>query len=234
MNPRNVSYLTGSTVASVGDGLNHFHPYTALSKQRSVFDTYLLGYADLPVASGRAFDNCASPGTYPNNGAARVNCGVAPFTSATTRIQPGFVVGTRFGTEIVAYQSNQAGSFEKMTFDLSAIIDYHSGARTYTQVSDLLQALTAQGDYVELGGQVGFHYRASKLFALAIDFALLHDSDHWLTQEALGPPSGASVDPITHVNQNPNFDFRYDNPGSRFLLQNSIIGTLGVNLTFMF
>jgi hypothetical protein len=237
MNPRNVSYLTGSTVAAVGDGLNHFHPYTAISKRRGAFDTYALGYADFPVASGRAFDNCASPGTYPNNGAARVNCGVPPFTSSVTRIQPSLVFGTRFGTEIVAYESDQPGSFTRVDFDISAILEFHGGALTYTQVSDLLQALTAQEDYLELGGQIGFHYRASKAFMLTIDFALLHDTDHWLTNATLGPPgaaSGTPVDPETHQNQNPNFDFRYDNPGSRFLLQNSIIGALGVDLVFMF
>jgi hypothetical protein len=233
MNPRNVSYLTGSTVAAVGDGLNHFHPYTALSKQRGAFDSYFLAYADFSVASGRAFDNCANPGTYPNNGAARVNCGVPPFTTSATRIQPSLVLGARFGTEIVLYQDAQPGTFERVAFDLSAVIEFHGGALTYTQLSDLLQALTAQEEYLELGGQVGFTYRASKTFSLTIDFALLHDTDHWLTQASLGPP-GVAVDPITHVNQNPNFDFRYDNPGSRFLLQNSLIGALGVNLMFMF
>jgi hypothetical protein len=237
MNPRNVSYVTGSTVPQVGDGLNHFHPYTALSKRRGVFDSYLLAYADFPVASGRAFGNCGAPATYPNNGALRVNCGVAPFTTSVTRIQPEIVAGSRFGTEIVAYQSEAPDTFTKVAFDISAIVEFHSNARTYTQLSDLLQALTQQQDFMRLGGQVGFSYRASKGFLLAIDFALLHDTDHWLTQEALGPPSdpsGTTVNLVTHANQNPNFDFRYDNAGSRFLLQNSIIGTLGLTLLFMF
>ena len=44
-----------------------------------------------------------------------------------------------------------------------------------------------------------------------------------------GPP-GVAVDQVTSANQNPNFDFRYDNPGSRFLLQNSLIGALGIAL----
>ncbi len=237
MDPRNVSYVTGSTVAEVGDGLNHFHPYTALSKRRGVFDSYFLAYGDFPVASGRAYSNCAAPSTYTRNTAPRVNCGVAPYTNDVTRIQPEIVVGTRFGTEIVAYQSEVPDNYTKVAFDISAIVEFHSSARTYTQLSDLLNALTAQDDFVRLGGQAGFSYRASKAFLMSIDFALVHDSDHWLTDEALGPPSdpsGTTVNPATHANQNPNFDFRYDNPGSRFLLQNSIIGTLGVTLLFMF
>jgi hypothetical protein len=234
MNPRNVSYVTGSTVPEVGDGLNHFHPYSALSKRRGIFDAYALAYADIPVASGRAFGNCDPPATYPNNGATRVNCGVGPYTTAVTRIQPEIVGGTRFGTEIVAYQADAPDTFTKVAFDISAIVEYHSPARTYTQVSDLLQALTQQEDFLRVGGQVGFSYRASKAFLLMIDFALVHDTDHWLTEEDLGPPSGAPVNLSTHENQNPNFDFRYDNPGSRFLLQNSLIGTLSVTLFFMF
>jgi hypothetical protein len=122
-----------------------------------------------------------------------------------------------------------------VAFDLRFIAEYHSAARTYTELSDLLGELTYQQDYARLGGQVGLVIHGGKYFKGGVNFTLEHDTDHWLTDEDLGGPGASGqINITTHVGQNPNFDFRYDNPGSRFLLQDSVVGTLSVNLMAMF
>lgn len=238
MNPTKVSYLSSGnpTVGDVGDGLHHFHPYTALSKRRGVFDPYLMLWLDFAHAMGNTYDNCQNP-VYPSsNGDPRVNCGAGPYVSNVTRLQPEYQGGFIFGSELVPYEN--AAQFQKVAIDLRFISEYHSEARTYTQLSDLLQELTYQQDYARLGGQLGVALHAGKNFMAQLNFALLHDTDHWLTNENLGAPGNSgTVDVTSHTGsnpQNPNFDFRFDAPGSRFLLQNSIIGSLSASLTAMF
>ena len=232
MNPTKVSYLDNQT-GSVGDGLHHFRPYTALSKRKGPFDPYLSVWLDFAHAMGSTYDSCSSP--FPNSGGdPRPNCGVGPFTTTTTRLQPETQAGLWFGTELVPYESSDG--FKRFSFDLRLIAEFHSDSRSYSQLSDLLQALTAQQEYGRLGGEVGMVVHASKYFRLTLNFSLLHDTDHWLTQETLGAPDApnSSVDLTTHAGQNPNYDFRYDAPGSRFRLQNSLIGSLAFNMMFNF
>ena len=182
---------------------------------------------------GSTYDNCDHP-YYAGTTDPRVNCDVAPFTTDVLDCSPS-IGRIFFGTEIIPYEN--VANEQKFAFDLRFIADYHSEARTYTQLSDLLGELTYQQDYARLGGQAGLVFHAGKYFKASAEFALTHDTDHWLTNENLGAPStpaGTMINVDTHVGQNPNFDFRFDNPGSRFLLQNSIMGTLSVNLTAMF
>jgi hypothetical protein len=183
---------------------------------------------------GSTYDNCEHP-TYAGTNDPRVNCGVAPFTSDVTRLQPEYQGGLWFGTELVPYEN--PSQFTKVAFDARFIAEYHSQARTYTQLSDLIGELTYQQDYARLGGQAGITVHGGKYFKATAGFSLVHDTDHWLTDENLGAPStpaGTQINVDTHAGQNPNFDFRFDNPGSRFLLQSSIIGSLSVQLTAMF
>ena len=235
MDPTVTSYdSNGSTQSATGDGLHHFHPYTAMSKRQGVFDPYVTLWLDFAHAMGNTYDNCNHP-IYSGTNDPRVNCGVAPFTTDVTRLQPEYQGGISFGTEIVPYED--VANFQKVAFALRFISEYHSQARTYTQLSDLLQELTEQQDYARLGGEAGIAFHAGKYFKATAGFTLVHDTDHWLTNENLGAPNspaGTQINVDTHVGQNPNFDFRFDNPGSRFLLQSSIIGTLSVQLTAMF
>ena len=235
MNPTKVSYLSASngTVADIGDGLHHFHPYTALSKRRGAFDPYVSFWMDFAHAQGTTYDNCQNP--FPNSGGdPRSNCGKAPFTPEVTRLQPEYQGGFWFGTEVVPFEN--AAEFQKIAIDARVVTEYHSAARTYTQLTDLVQALTYQQDYARLGGQVGLYFHASKYLLATVNFALLHDTDHWLTQENFGGPNAPAGSKIMvgSPQQNPNFDFRYDNPGSRFLLQNSLLGSLSMNLEARF
>jgi hypothetical protein len=232
MNPTKVSYLTNQT-GSIGDGLHHFRPYTALSKRKGPFDPYLSVWLDFAHAMGATYDNCSSP--YANSGLdQRPNCGVGPFNVDTTRLQPETQAGMWFGTELVPYESSDG--LKRFSFDLRLIAEFHSDSRSYSQLSDLLQALTAQQEYARLGGEVGLVVHASKYFRLTLNASVLHDTDHWLTQETLGAPNAPSstVDLTTHAGQSPNYDFRYDAPGSRFRLQNSLIGSLAFNMMVSF
>jgi hypothetical protein len=233
MNPTTVSYLTNQT-GSIGDGLHHFHPYTALSKRKGPFDPYLSVWMDFAHANGSTYNNCSS--AYANsNGDQRPNCGgAAPFTTATTRLQPETQAGMWFGTELVPYESSDG--LKRFSFDLRLIAEFHSDSRSYSQLSDLLQALTAQQEYARLGGEIGLVVHASRYFRLTLNASVLHDTDHWLTQETLEAPnaSSTSVDVTTHAGQNPNYDFRYDAPGSRFRLQNSLVGSLAFNMMVSF
>jgi hypothetical protein len=230
MNPTKVSYVSdGVSVGSVGDGLHHFRPYTALSKRKGPFDPYLKLWLDFAHANGSTYDNCSSP--YANTNDPRPNCGGGTlFTTTVTRLQPETQVGLWFGSELVPWET--ADQQKRFAFDFRLIAEFHSDSRSYSQLSDLLQTLTAVQEYARLGGQVGLVIHASRFFRASLDFSLLHDTDHWLTQETLGAPNApnSSVDVASHAGQSPNYDFRYDAPGSRFRLQNALLGTLALNL----
>ena len=240
MNPTRVSYGPGApgTESAVGDGFHHFQPWTALSKRRGVLDPYIEVYADLPRAAGSVYNNCVGNnqiGTYDNTNQQRLNCPQVPgseWTTWNTQATPVYVGGFWFGSEFVAYENVKEA--QKVSLDLRFITEYHSAALTYTEMSDLLQALTYQQDFARLGAQVGIYLRPTKYFQLMLNGSVLHDTDHWLTNQDLGnPPAGSSTVLVGSAGQNPNFDFRYDNPGDRFMLQNSLIwsftGTLMVS-----
>ncbi len=240
MDPTVVSYGPGSPsqVGAIGDKFHHFQPWTALSKRHGILDPYIELYADIPHAAGGVYDNCDNP--YPHSGGEPRgaspsqpggNCGLVAngydWSQAVTQAQPVYVGGFWFGSEFVAYENKEQD--QKVALDLRFITEYHSQALTYTELTDLVQALTYQQDFARLGAQAGIYLRPTKYFELRLNFMLAHDTDHWLTMENLGGGgancSGASCDVgIGSQAQNPNFDFRYDNPGDRFMLQNSLIG----------
>jgi len=240
MNPTRVSYGPGApgTESAIGDGFHHFQPWTALSKRHGILDPYIEVYADLPRASGNVYNNCVAAngvGTYGNTSQERLNCPQTPgseWTTWNTQATPVYIGGFWFGSEFVAYEN--AKEQQKVAIDLRFITEYHSAALTYTEMSDLLQALTYQQDFARLGGQINLNLRPTKYFQLILSGSILHDTDHWLTNEDLGNPApGSSTVLVGSAGQNPNFDFRYDNPGDRFMLQNSLLwsftGTLMVS-----
>ena len=234
MDPTQTSVGPGapSQVAAIGDKMHHFSPWTALSKRHGPLDPYIEVYADIPRAAGGAYDNCNNP--YPNShGEARVNCNSGPWSQWQTQIQPVYVGGFWFGSEFIAFENVEEQ--QKVSIDLRFITEYHSEARTYTELSDLLGALTYQQDFARLGAQLGLYLRPSKYFEVLLNFGLTHDTDHWLTMENLGQPAaGQSTIQVGSPQQNPNFDFRFDNPGDRFLLQNSLIASFTGSLMFSF
>ncbi len=238
MDPTVVSYGPGAPgqISAIGDKFHHFQPWTALSKRRGIFDPYIELYGDIPRSAGGVYDNCDNP--YPNSGGeARINCYSGPWTQAQTQATPVYLGGFWFGSEIIAYENPKEE--QKVNLDFRFLTEYHSQARTYTELSDLLQALTYQQDFARLGGQVGLYFRANRWFELMLNFMLAHDTDHWLTMENLGGGTGSCSGTGCNVQvrspaQNPNFDFRYDNPGDRFMLQNSLIGSFTGTLMFTF
>ncbi|MHB8417973.1 MAG: hypothetical protein ACYDCL_07845 [Myxococcales bacterium] len=234
----------GPANPGVGDKFHHFQPYSAVSKRHGIFDPYIEVYADLPHASGGVYSNCNTPypgageGAGNSGGEPRLNCGQSgSYTTAdgatgsydwsyqATQATPVYVGGFWFGSEIVAYENPKEQ--QKVAFDLRFITEYHSEAETYTEVSDLLHALTYQQDFARLGGQAGIYLRPTKYFQLLLNGSLVHDTDHWLTIDNLGvaPTKNGAAEPVPVGSplQNPNFDVRYDNPGDRFMLQNSLI-----------
>jgi hypothetical protein len=227
-----VSYaIQGSPAQAVGDRLHHLTPWTAFSRLIGVVDPYIEAFGDIPITAGGAYDNCSN--FYTNSQQPRLNCGVGPWTTATTRIQPAYSGGFWFGSEFIASENKEQRS--RVALDLRLTTVYFGPARTYTQITDLLQALTYQQDFLRVGVQLGVTVQTSKMFLFHLRLGLAHDTDHWLTSESLGqPPPGQSTVDIGSTQQSPNFDFRYDNPGNRFLLQNSLIGSVGADVDLRF
>ncbi len=233
MNPTAVSYTAGPSgpATAIGDGFHHFQPWTALSKRHGILDPYIEVYADIPRASGSVYNNCSSP--YPGTTQLRDNCNTGPWTNYATEAQPVYIGGFWFGSEFIAFED--VPKQQKVSLDLRFLTEYHSEARTYTELTDLLQALTYQQDFARLGGSMNLYLRASRSFQLVLGAALAHDTNHWLTMENLGQPtSGQSQITVRSPQQNPNFDFRWDNPGDRFMLVNSLIMTFNGALQFSF
>ncbi|MHB1843811.1 MAG: hypothetical protein ACYCWW_03120 [Deltaproteobacteria bacterium] len=233
MNPTVVSYGPGQPgqVGAIGDGFHHFQPWSALSKRHGILDPYIEVYADIPHASGNVYDNCSSP--YPGTSQPRDNCNTGPWNQATTQAQPVYVGGFWFGSEFVAFEDVEKE--QKVSVDLRFITEYHSEARTYTELSDLLQALTYQQDFARLGAALNLYLRASRYLQVVLGASFAHDTDHWLTMENLGQPTGGQTQvTVRSPQQNPNFDFRWDNPGDRFMLVNSLIAQFNGSLQFSF
>jgi hypothetical protein len=208
--------------------------WMAFSKRIQKVEPYLKVEAAAPFASSQAYDNCKHPETLADVAAA--NCAGA--WKGQTGYKPPFEAALTGGTEIVAYEDRALD--RRFSVDLRGGVRWHGPSRGYTQVTDLLGKLTYADEYLTGTAQLALYGRISRWLNLRVTGLIGMDSAHFITHEDIGEDkngdgsitisqgSGAAA-----PDQNPNYDFRLDQPGRRLRAEPSLFwgvsGTLAVS-----
>lgn len=220
-----------------------FELWTAFSKRYRVLDPYIRIWARAPVVprgNGKGdgpYDNCWHPELLAE--VAMANCAATGKLSwsGETGYQPGYQAGFSVGTELVAAEDRTAQ--QKLAFDVRADVTYLGPARDYTQVADLLGKLTNRDEYVNGTAQLGIYGRVARWLHARVYGSVGFDTPHLLTHESIGEDKtgagkitvGAGSGPAP--DQNPNYDFRLDQPGRRLRAEAVFIwgvaGTVSLN-----
>jgi len=156
-------------------------------------------------------------------------------------LRPSHVGGVTFGTELLPYIDAKQGV--RIALDLQVDTSYHSEGRVFSELSDFLGRTTYIGDFIRFDGTVGLRVRASKYAQFHLLTTFGYDSEHFLTDEPIGrnlklcinASTGLITDQTStcsvvndsieltrdQVNpeMNPNYDFRWDQPGRRFRIE---------------
>ena len=222
-----------SARGNIGDKAHRFILATAISKRLSIAEPYFKVDYTLPVASNSSFSNCTVP-TAVNMGLP-TNCGKAGWTMMETGLKPAHVATVAFGTELTVFE--RADRFQRVAFDVRALLGYVSESRSYNEASDLIGKLLWTSDYGQVGGQVGFIGQAADFVTLKANVSLLYNTEHYLTNETIGKDfdNNGTVDITANPEEiNPNYDFRIDRVGRRFRIEQQFIFRLQVTATFNF
>ena len=208
--------------------------WTAFSKREGRMEPYIKVEGSTPFASSKAYDNCSHPELLAD--VALANCAGA--WRGQTGYRPPFEAALTTGTEIIA--SEQELGERRFSFDVRLGVRWHGPSRGYTQVSDMLGKLTFADQYLTGTAQLGFYGRIGRWFDLRVTGLIGVDSAHFLTHEDIGEDkngdgmvtiSGGTGAPAP--DQNPNYDFRLDQPGQRLRAEASVFwgvsGTVSVN-----
>lgn len=231
----NPTIETSSTSrGSIGARVHTYTFTTALSRRISVAEPYFALHYALPRRGPGFYSNCDNPSA--DRMAQPGNCGTS-FSRAETGIQPQHQGGVVFGSELIVFERPEY--HQRVAFDLRGWMTYFSQGRVNNELSDLLHKLLSTQDYGQLGAQLAFVGQAAEFIALKATASLAYDTEHVLTQETvIRPPSGPTVSDVNISDSpelvNPNFDFRVDRTGRRFIMQNQILFRIQVAATFNF
>jgi len=220
---------------NVGDRVHKYTMYTSFSRRMGVADPYFRFHYTVPVQGPGIYSNCfnrASQGL-------PENCFTGPWSRKETGTQAPTQAGIVTGAEFTAFSDKTKA--QKFALDIRAIGNYVGDGRYYNELSAALGKLLATQEYFQVGGQFGATASAGEAFTLRASGMFLYNTDHTLTNEALGvkpdeintTPSGA-IDPGDNPNINPNFDFRTDLVSRRFRAVESTMFRLELSAAFAF
>ena len=143
--------------------------------------------------------------------------------------RPPHVGGVHFGAEFLPYVD--PARFLRVAIELSFGAIYVSEGRYLSsaghrfkatnELSDALGRQLCSEEYVRLDATRGFRVQASRYAKFHILVTYGHETQHMITGETIGVDlDGTGLVELTRdsVNpeQNPNYDFRWDQPGRRF------------------
>jgi hypothetical protein len=147
------------------------------------------------------------------------------------------VGGLIFGAEFYPYD-NPARK-QRVSIDIQFGALYVSEGRGYNELSDAIGKMLYSEEYFTLGGSIGVYARPVEYVQLKLNASLYTDTEHFLTNEPIGKDvnhncrgdSGASCVDLGNpggnsVEVSPNFDFRYDMPGTRFRISEVTVFTI--------
>jgi hypothetical protein len=208
--------------------------WTAFSKRFRKLEPYLKLEGSAPFPSGNAYDNCKHPELLADVAAA--NCAGA--WKGQTGYRPPWEAAAAVGSEVVAFEDRARD--KRFSFDVRAGLRWHGPSRGYTQVTDLLGKLTYADEYMTGTAQLAFYGRIARWFNIRVAGLIGMDTSHLLTHEDVGEDkNGDGAITISQgsgapaPDQNPNYDFRVDQPGRRLRAEPALFwgvsGTLSLN-----
>jgi hypothetical protein len=225
-----------------GEKVWKYDLYTALSRRFGAADPYFRAHVTAVLPSSDTYSNCdqAADLALPPSGApaqmtfaGAENCTASAWKNEAKAKLP-FIAGLTFGTELVPFEDPKED--QKVTFDFRVWADFTSESRFYNELTDMSGKLHLTEGYLTMGGYVGLYLRASRWVSLQASASLATRTAHWLSGESLGRSRGEIPgDPgddvsgaTPNADLNPNFDWRYDAPGSRFRISEVSVFSLGV------
>jgi hypothetical protein len=202
--------------------------WTAFSKRYRVLEPYVRVSGSLPISTSSAYDNCSNRGILSN---AAPNCDNS-FWKGKTGYKPPIEAGFLLGAELVAAEDKTGD--QRLAFDLRGDVRYHGQSRNYTQVADALGKLTYADEYVTTVGALGLYGRLARWFHLRVYGTVGFDTAHYLTHEEIVDVGGVDISTSAgQAHQNPNYDFRLDQPGRRLRAEPAFVwgvaGSLALN-----
>ena len=142
--------------------------------------------------------------------------------------------GVSFGAEFLPYVD--PARFVRVALQLSFTADYVSEGRVFNELSDALQKTLYGDEFLRISGTLCARVQASRYAKFHLLATYGHETTHFLTGESIGTDldgtglvelPGIDTDPAVDVSpnpeQNPNYDFRYDQPGRRFRVEETTI-----------
>jgi hypothetical protein len=198
--------------------------YTAMSRRIGPVDPYFKAHATAILPSADTYSNCehaaelASLSPAQMTLAAAQNCDSGKWKDDSGAKLP-VVAGLLFGTELVPFEDKREE--QKVTLDVRLFADYTSSARFYNELTDASGKLHLTEGYLTMGGRLGLYLKASRWVSLHAAATIATRTSHYLSGESLGKsrgeiPAGDLSGATANADLNPNFDWRYDAPGSRF------------------
>jgi len=220
---------------SLGDKTNYFNFRTALSKNLEYLDPFVeFHYRYASPQKPHAWHNCERAADL-----ADMDRSVAGVQNTCTAgkewirdgnnrggFQPPHVGGVSFGAELLPYVDLER--FVRVAFQLSFTADYVSEGRYFNELSDALQKTLYTQEFLRMTGTFGVRVQASRYAKFHLLGSFGTETAHLLTGESIGKDlDGTGLVELTtdRVNeeQNPNYDFRYDQPGRRFRVEETTL-----------
>lgn len=210
----------------LGTGAHRLDWWMAMSKRMGVVEPYMKLHYTLPVTSGQAYNNCKIAGSDPDNMVMSPKgqdlCGPSDtFWHDKTGTEFPHVGGILIGTEIIPVEEKDG---LRLAIGLELAAGYTSKGRRMSELSDALKKLTYTDQYFTVESKLTFDLRVSKWVHFVTYMSLGTDTPHFITSESVGKDRFGGVDnqggpdgevTLRSSEQNPNYDFRIDQPGRR-------------------
>jgi hypothetical protein len=221
----------GGKKAAVGHKLWIYDLGTAMSKRVGKLEPYVKAGLRIPQKSSGTYSNCEHAGELAAMGqmssAAPANC-ADPYWSSHAQARPPLVVGLLLGAEVAPLDEPA----RRFAVDLRVGSDFYSKGRWYDELTPATGKLMANEAYFTFTAQAGAIYRSGGL-RFGLQYAFQHDFPHFISGEEMGHVSNELVNP-NGPQQNPNYDFRWDMPGRRFRVADTLVHTVSLDLAWLY
>jgi hypothetical protein len=216
--------FSSSQRSAVGHKIWSWELATAMSRRMGAAEPYVKLHAVLPQRTNSTYSNCEHAAELFALGQmsdrAVANCGL-PAWKTLALAQPPAVYGFLFGVELSPYEDRS--SAQRFSVDLRLGADFTTRGRWYNELTPATGKLLTNSPYLTLAGQVALRLRTSRWLALGLEGLFERDFAHFITGDSMGHVDNEVIDPVTQPAQmNPNFDWRWDLPGRRFRITDSL------------
>jgi predicted heme/steroid binding protein len=219
--------------AAVGHKIWVYDVSSAVSKRLGKVEPYLRAGVRIPQKTSSTYSNCehaAEMAALPvaqMSSVAAANC-ASDYWKSRAEAQPPLQTGMVLGAEVVPLDEPA----RRFAVDFRVGSDFTGRGRWYDELTPATGKLLANEAYFTFNARVAAVYR-SGAWRLGLHYAFQHDFPHFITGEPMGHVSNEIVAPNS-PQQNPNFDFRWDLPGRRFRVTDTMVHGVGLDLTWAY